>query len=101
MRSVLKKHQERGINVGYLKTVLFPEQFSYEIPLPMSSISYAKFTDKQEMTINTGWKGEGMVLWFPRANGGPTMFVFHSDALPAGESASEARYTKAMPLNSG
>jgi hypothetical protein len=45
----------------------------------MSSISYAKFTDKQEMTISTGPKGEGMILWFPRATGGPTMFVFHSD----------------------
>jgi len=40
------KKMNNGIDIGYLKTVLFPEQYSYDIPFPLTSVSFCKFTDK-------------------------------------------------------
>jgi len=49
MRSIaghLKKKSQTSIDVGYIRTVLFPEFYSYDIPQPLSNISYSRFTDK-------------------------------------------------------
>ena len=59
-----------GLHLGYIKTLLFPEQFSYDIPMPLSSISFSKFTDKQESNLAT-LNGSGMLVWYPRTNCGP------------------------------
>jgi hypothetical protein len=40
------KNVNSGVDIGYLKTVLFPEQYSYDIPFPLTSVSFCKFTDK-------------------------------------------------------
>jgi hypothetical protein len=60
-----------GIDIGYLKTVMFPEQYSYDIPFPLTSVSFCKFTDKQEILVNTGTNGAGTILWYPRTTAGP------------------------------
>lgn len=70
-----------GLHIGYIKTLLFPEQFSYEIPMPLSSVSYSKFTDKQEINITPGTDGSGMLVWYPRTNGGPQLFYFAGGTL--------------------
>lgn len=58
-----------GIDHGYIKTILFPELYSADIPQPMSTQSYCRFTDKKELSIVSG--GEGMLIWYPKVNNGP------------------------------
>ena len=76
-KSVIKEmlqYNNSGVDIDYIRTVLFPEQFSYDIPLPLSSISYSRFTDKQEIHITPGSDGSGMLVFYPRTNGGPCLF---------------------------
>lgn len=67
----LMKERYGGVSIGYIRTLIFPEQYSYDIPMPLSSISYSKFTDKQDIKITPGADGSGMLVWYPRTNGGP------------------------------
>ncbi len=42
----MKQKYNRGIDLGYIKTILFPEYFKYDIPSPLTNLSYCKFDDK-------------------------------------------------------
>lgn len=82
----MKNKYNRGVDLGYLKTILFPEYFKYDIPSPLTNLSYCKFDDKQDAIIATGGvnasagvtaiSGTGMLLWFPRVTSGPSLFVW-------------------------
>lgn len=74
LKGVIKRKYSKGIDLGYLKTVLFPEFFSYDIPQPLTNLAYCRFDDKQDATINTGPSGAGLILWFPRTTQGPSLF---------------------------
>lgn len=79
----LKNKSQSSIDIGYIRTVLFPELYSYDIPQPLSNISFSRFTDKQEATVNTGndgFNGAGLILWFPKVNYGPSIFYYASTA---------------------
>lgn len=47
--------------------------------MPLSSISYSKFTDKQETNLAT-LDGSGMLVWYPRTNCGPQLFYLPGNA---------------------
>ena len=49
----LEKKFHKGVDMNYIRTVLFPETYSFDIPQPMSNLSYARFSDKQDAIINT------------------------------------------------
>lgn len=40
-----------GVDVGYVKTLLFPELYNADVPQPLSTQSYCRFSDKKEMTF--------------------------------------------------
>lgn len=63
-----------SIDIGYLKTVLFPELYNADIPQPMSTQSYSRFSDKKEITLSTGQDGSGLFIWYPKTNMGPQIF---------------------------
>jgi hypothetical protein len=42
------------IDIGYIKTVIFPENNFSDVPQPLSSISFSRFSHKDEAIINTG-----------------------------------------------
>lgn len=42
-----------GVDVGYLRTLLFPELYNADVPQPLSTQSYCRFTDKKEWTISS------------------------------------------------
>ncbi len=83
----LKQKSQLSIDIGYLRTVLFPELYGYDIPQPLSNMSYCRFTDKQEATLGTGTDGSngcGMIVWYPKTNYGPSLFYFPAQSSSVG-----------------
>jgi len=60
------------VDMGYIKTLLFPELYNSDIPQPMSTQSYTRFTDKKEITFSS--KGSGILVWYPKTNIGPQLW---------------------------
>lgn len=92
LSQALKRKYTNGIDMNYLKAVIFPELFTADIPQPLTNLSYCRFTDKQEGVINTGGvaqgTGSGMIVWYPRVTEGPSLFYYKCDAnntLPEGQ----------------
>lgn len=69
-----------SIDIGYIKTVVFPEDNFFDIPQPLSTISFSRFSHKDETIISTG-NGSGMMLWFPRCTSGPCLFLYLPSAV--------------------
>ena len=65
----LMARSNAGIDVGYLRTLLFPELYNADVPQPLSTQSYCRFTDKKEWTISSAT--QGMLIWFPKVTQGP------------------------------
>ncbi len=67
-----------SIDIGYIRTVLFPELYSYDIPQPLSMISYSRFTSTFTLSIKTGvddgGSGAGFAVWYPKVSFGPSFF---------------------------
>lgn len=42
----MKRKYNNGVDIGYLKAVIFPDLFSADIPQPLTNLSYCRFTDK-------------------------------------------------------
>jgi hypothetical protein len=72
----------RSIDIGYIKTIIFPETNFYDVPQPLSSISFSRFSHKDEAMINTGPTGSGMLVWYPRCVNGPCLFVTYVPGSP-------------------
>jgi hypothetical protein len=73
LSDALSSRAHMGIDVGYIKTLLFPELYNADIPQPMSTQSYCRFTDKKEISLSS--KGNGMLIWYPKVTIGPQLFV--------------------------
>jgi hypothetical protein len=73
LSEMLSQKAHMGIDVGYIKTLLFPELYNADIPQPMSTQSYCRFTDKKEISLSS--KGNGMLIWYPKVTIGPQLFV--------------------------
>lgn len=65
-----------GVDVGYVKTLLFPELYNADVPQPLSTQSYCRFSDKKEMTF--GSSSQGLLIWYPKTMVGPQLFVKNS-----------------------
>ena len=65
----LATRSSNQVDIGYIKTLLFPELYNSDIPQPMSTQSYTRFTDKKEISVPSN--GESMLLWYPKTNCGP------------------------------
>gem|GEM_PF-6383934 len=64
------------VDIGYIKTVIFPEDNFFDIPQPLSTMSFSRFSHKDEAIINTGPAGQGLLLWYPRTTSGPCLFYY-------------------------
>jgi hypothetical protein len=73
LSEMLSNRAHMGIDVGYIKTLLFPELYNADIPQPMSTQSYCRFTDKKEISLSS--KGNGMLIWYPKVTIGPQLFI--------------------------
>jgi hypothetical protein len=69
----LMARSHMGIDVGYLKTLLYPELYNSDVPQPLSTQSYCRFTDKKELTIQS--LSNGMLLWYPKVTHGAQLFL--------------------------
>lgn len=81
---LLEKKSSNGVDVNYIRTVLFPEMYNGDIPLPLSNIAYCRFTHKAEMTImaNTAKdNNDGCLVFLPRSTVGPCLIGHNTGAL--------------------
>lgn len=73
MSERLAMASNNGIDVGYIKTLLFPELYNADVPQPLSTQSYCRFSDKKEYTFES--KGAGLLIWYPKTMTGPQLFI--------------------------
>ena len=78
LSEMLMSKSQNSVDTGYIKTLLFPELYNADIPQPMSTQSYCRFTDKKELTFKSGQNG--MLIWYPKVNYGPSIFIRSSAA---------------------
>lgn len=58
----------------FLKTVFYPELFKSRIPYSLNNASTALVTHIEEIDINSGGDGAGMIYFFPKVTNGPCIY---------------------------
>lgn len=87
LMKMIERNYHGGLDINYIKSVLFPEQYIADVPQNLTNLAFCRFTDKQQVTINSGGStdasagvgGTGMLIWYPKVTAGPSLFYYYSE----------------------
>jgi hypothetical protein len=78
LRGQMKKYVNGKIGLKFIRAVIYPEVYAARIPYNITNIGTSIVSHRQDIVLNTGPAGEGMIFFFPRVTTGPSMFVYTS-----------------------